>query len=280
MSECVVCGGSRHKPLYSGILRCEGCGHVFADLRLSDEELSRLYGKGYFFGEEYSDYLADRRVLQKNFRLRFRTLQRFLDGTRHRRLLEIGCAYGFFLDLARKRFESVTGIDISDDGTRYAREQLGLAAIHGDFLGYDFSGQIFDVVCLWDTIEHLRDPHLYLEKVGSLTEKGALVAITTGDVESIVARFKKEKWRLLHPPTHLHYFSKRTLARLLDRCGFDAVYSRYCGFSRSVDNIAYNILVLRKQRQRLYDLLKKSGLTRLDFYLNVYDIMYVIARKR
>ena len=78
--------------------------------------------------------MADRAIIQKNFRLRLATLERFLDPARHRRLLEVGCAYGFFLDLARGRFETATGIDITEDGVRYARETLGLDAVQGDLL--------------------------------------------------------------------------------------------------------------------------------------------------
>jgi SAM-dependent methyltransferase len=278
-SDCAVCGGGSHSPLYPGILRCDTCRHVFADLRMTDAELLALYRKGYFFGEEYSDYVADRDVLRRNFTLRLRTLDRYADPARHHRLLEIGSAYGFFLELVRDRFDAV-GIDITADGTRYAKEVLGLNAIHGDFLAHDFGSTSFDVVCLWDTIEHLRDPHLYLAKIARHTMPGSLLAITTGDVESLVARTKRERWRLLHPPTHLHYFSKKTLARLLHDGGFDVITTRYCGFYRSLDNIAHNILVLRKKRRGLYDLLKRSGLTRWHCYMNVYDIMYVIGRKR
>ena len=279
MNECVVCGGGNHSPLYPGILQCGDCNHVFANLRMTDAELLALYSKGYFFGEEYSDYLADREVLRKNFTLRLKTLERHADPARHRRLLEIGSAYGFFLELVRDRFDAV-GIDITADGTRYAKEVLRLNVIHGDFLTYDFGDGEFDVVCLWDTIEHLRDPNLYVEKISRYTRPGALLAITTGDVESVVARTKGEKWRLLHPPTHLHYFSRKTLGRLLHDGGFEVISTRYCGFYRSLDNIAHNILVLRKKRRGLYDLLKGSGLTRWHCYLNVYDIMYVIARRR
>lgn len=278
--ECTVCRGADNSPFYAGLLKCRTCSHIFADLELTEEELSALYGRNYFFGDEYSDYLADQEVLQKNFRLRLRILKRFLDPKRHRHLIEIGCAYGFFLDSARDHFTTVQGIDITEEGVVHARRQFGLKTDHGDILQYDFSGQKFDVVCLWDTIEHLTHPHRYLEKIAGITEPGALLALTTGDIKSVNARLKKEKWRLIHPPSHLHYFSKETLTRLLDRQGFDVLYNQYCGFYRSLNNIAYNIFVLRKGRPGVYNLLKKARLTGLSAYLNLYDILFVIARKR
>ncbi|MDQ1557550.1 MAG: hypothetical protein QOD32_610 [Pyrinomonadaceae bacterium] len=281
VNPCVVCGrDDAATPLYPGILRCRACGYVYADMRLTDEELFALYNEEFFTGAEFSDYAADAKFFRKNFALRLRELKKFLDPARHRRLLEIGCANGFFLDVARDEFEHVEGIDITDEGTRYARDELKLDVVQADFLAHDYGARKFDVVCMWDTIEHLREPQTYVEKIAAHTKPGALLTITTADVDSLNAKLRKDKWRMIHPPTHLHYFSARTLAQLLDRHGFDVVYNRYCGFYRSIGNMAYNVLVLRQQKPQLYRPLERLGVGGLGFYLNLYDIMYVIARRR
>lgn len=280
MDKCIICDSNYALPLYTGIVKCQECGHVFSQPYPDEEQLFDLYSKKYFFGFEYHDYLADREAFQKNFKLRLKVLRDFLDPIRRKHLLEIGCAYGFFLCLARDLFDTVQGIDIAEDGILYAKEQLKLNVINADFLKYDFGDQKFDVVCMWDTIEHLCRPHLYLDKMRRLMERGSLLAITTGDVGSLNARIRKDKWRLMHSPTHVHFFSKKTLAKLLDNNGFDIIYNRYCGFHRSIDMVAYSILVLRKRGPWLYNFLRKSRLTNIDFYSNLYDIMYVIARKR
>jgi predicted TPR repeat methyltransferase len=280
-TRCIICGSTdAAAPLYRGILRCGACGYVSADMRLSDEELFALYNEGFFTGAEFSDYAADENFFRKNFRLRLKELKKFIAPARHRRLLEIGSAYGFFLAEARNTFAHVEGIDITAAGVAYARDHFKLNVVQADFLAHDYGAERFDVVCMWDTIEHLRAPHLYVEKIARLTERGALLAVTTADADSLNARLRKSKWRMIHPPTHLHYFSARTLARLLERHGFEVVYRRYCGFYRSLGNVAYNVLVLRQQKPWLYRPLERTGLTKLGFYLNLYDIMYVIARRR
>lgn len=279
--ECIVCGNAgRAAPLYPGIRRCGACGYVFADLRLTDAELFALYNEEFFTGAEFSDYAADERFFRRNFQLRYQELKKFIDPVRHKRLLEIGSAYGFFLDTVRAEFVSVQGIDITGAGIAHAREHFQLDVVQADFLAHDYGAQKFDVVCMWDTIEHLRAPHLYVEKIARHTGPGALLAVTTADVASLNARLRRQQWRMIHPPTHLHYFSAATLARLLDRYGFEVVYDRYCGFYRSLGNVAYNILVLRRQWPWLFKQIERSGLTKLGFYLNLYDIMYVIARRR
>ena len=277
---CAVCGDTRASQLYEGILRCDTCGHVFADMRLTDEELFRLYNEEFFTGAEFSDYAQDERYFRKNFELRFKELRKFIDPARHKHLLEIGSAYGFFLDTVKQHFASAEGIDITDAGTLHARERLGLNVVQADFLAHDYGARKFDVVCMWDTIEHLREPQAYVEKIAAHTEPGALLALTTGDIASLNARLRGRSWRLIHPPTHLHYFSPDTIARMLSAHGFEVVYNRYCGFWRSFGNVAYNVLVLRQNRPRLFKPVEQTGLARLGFYLNLYDIMYVIARRR
>lgn len=245
---------------------------------MSDDELFSLYSENYFRGEEYRDYASEKAMIQKNFKLRYDELRTFIKPERHKRLFEIGSAYGFFLDLVRNDFESVRGIDVTEFGTNYAREELKLDVTTGDFL--DLPVGKIDVACMWDTIEHLRSPHLYVEKIAANMDADGLIAITTGDIESYPAKMRGAKWRLIHPPTHAHYFSRDTMARMLDNYGFDVIYHKYCGFYRSTESIAHGILVLRKQRPKLFERLNSAGVLKFDIYLNFYDIMFTIARKR
>jgi SAM-dependent methyltransferase len=277
---CLICRGTDIEPLYKGLLRCRQCDYRFADITLSDEDLVKLYDRNNFHEGNFFDYAGDEKYFKKNFGLRMEVLRRFLDKDRHQRLLEIGSAYGLFLDVARNDFRELLGIDLTDEGVEYTRERLKLPAIQGDFLQHDFGDSRFDVVCMWDTIEHLRRPDLYVEKIASITEPGALLTITTGDAQSVVARWRGAKWRMIIPPIHLHFFSKNTLTSLLDNHGFDVIYNRYCGYYRGAQNVAYIILTQHRNQRKLFDALQRARILNWGFYLNVYDIMYVIARRR
>lgn len=277
--KCLVCGGSYRDATLPGLLACSGCGFITADVDLTADALRQLYTSTYFSGEEYRDYVGERALFEKHFRQRMKKLLRFVPDPGTKRLLEIGSAYGFFLAVAREHFKSVEGIDISADAVGYAVKELGLTATAGDFLDYPLAAPV-DVVCMWDTIEHLQHPHLYIERASANMNRGGVIAITTGDIGSLMARMRGSKWRQIHPPTHLHYFSKATLTRLLDRCGFTVRYSGSDGVYRSLDTIAYIILNIKRQQPGLYRMLKKTGILRLDFYLNMYDIMFLIAEKR
>jgi SAM-dependent methyltransferase len=276
--KCPVCGGVCDPSAIRALLRCGGCGFVTADVFLSRAELERIYSASYFQGEEYRDYVAERTLIAKQFQLRLRTLLRYIPAARRKGLFEIGAAYGFFLDLARLYFDRVSGIDLSLEAAAYARAVVGVPVAAGDFLEYPMDGPV-DAVCMWDTIEHVAHPALYIEKVAAYLPPGGVLAITTGDIGSPLARWRKDKWRQIHPPSHLHYFSKDTLRLLLAKYGFEVCYTGYAGCYRSADTVAYILLSLKHGMPELYRKLKAAGLLRWSFYSNFYDIMYVIAKK-
>ena len=276
---CLVCG-ALYEPATNlpGLLRCTSCRFVTANMTLPHAELEKLYTAKYFAGDEYRDYVAERPLLERGFRRRLDRLLSYVPDAGSKRLVEIGSAYGFFLQMARDRFRAVHGYEISRDAAAHAVSAFGLPVTVGDFLDQDVPGNI-DVLCLWDTIEHLQSPHRYLEKAAALMPRGSAIALTTGDVESVVARVRGAKWRQIHPPTHLHYFSRRTLTRLLANYGFTVRYAGYDGVYRSLDTVAFTILTIKHRQQKLYGVLKKMGLLKGTGYLNLFDILFLVAVK-
>ena len=276
--SCLVCGENNWSTKWPGLLECGNCRFITADLVDFDaDRLHELYGHDYFHGEEYHDYIAEKAITQRSFRLRMRRLDKFIDPARHRSVLEVGSAYGFFLDLVRNRFQRLVGVDVARDAVKYAQEQ-GLDVRLADLPSLDLTGP-FDLVCMWDTIEHLADPGQHLAKIADLTEPGALIAITTGDIGSRLARARGRQWRLIHPPTHLHYFSEDTLTRILDRYGFAVRDSSYCGGFRSLEFAANFVLKVRWKKPNLFERLRRTGLLRVAPYVNMFDIRYIIAEK-
>ncbi len=171
------------------------------------------------------------------------------------------------------------GSGLSDDAIAYARGNLGVEARSAEFLTHHFAVAP-DLICLWDTIEHLSRPDLYIQKMADSLPRRGLVALTTGDLDSWLARVRGSKWRQIHPPTHLHYFSRKTLSRLLRRHGFEIKFISSEGMYRNVDTMAYIILCLRHNHPELYSFLSKTHLLNWDLYLDLRDIMFVVAEKK
>lgn len=277
--RCAGCGSQGTlQPHLGDLRRCTACGHAVAAEVPSPEALAALYDAGYFDSGEYFDYVADRGAAEANFRRNIGVLRRYArDGGR---LLEIGSAYGFFLALAR-RFWQVEGVDVTAEGVRYAREVLGLPVREAEFLDLDLPAAAYDVVCLWDTIEHLREPERYVAKIAHLLRPGGILALTTGDIGSRVARLQGRGWRLIHPPTHLHYFTRASIRALLDRHGLEVREISYPAQHRSVRMVLHGLLGARlpwlSPTLRRFSGVPGPG---LSFPLNLRDIMLVVAEKR
>lgn len=275
---CLVCGGPYRPSRLPGLFQCQSCAFVSADINIPDDQLAALYGADYFHGTEYFDYVKEEDSLVLNFRERLPLLRKFVPDWKSSDLFEIGCAYGFFLKTVAREVRSASGIDISADAVAHARS-LGLDARRGDYLTHDL-GKRVDVITMWDTVEHLQRPDLFIKKAASDLKPGGVLAITTGDIGSLNARLRGRHWRMIHPPTHLHYFSVRTLGKLLDRAGFDLIHVSHPGVSRRINSILYIIVALQMNRPDLYAKLNRLPFLEWPVTLNLFDIMYVLARRR
>lgn len=274
---CLVCGGARWADHLEILRRCASCGFVTARTE-GPIDPAALYGPDYFHGAEYLDYPSDEPFFKRNFRRRLRDILRYRAGGR---LVEIGAAYGFFLELAAARFD-VVGFEINPEAVRHAREVAGLDVRGDDFLAVtrERIGGPVDVTVMWDVIEHLERPDAFVAHAAALSSPGAMLFLTTGDIGSRVARLRGRRWRMIHPPTHLHYFDRHTITRLLDRHGFEVVDLRGEGVARSLRQIAYAVLVLNLGLPRAWEAARRCIPAGWGLTVNTFDIMRVAARKR
>jgi SAM-dependent methyltransferase len=229
--RCAVCGTTEARPFWGSLLvQCVRCSLVRAADRFFSIDPERLYDADYFTGAEYVDYRGDRRATEKNARRRIRILRR-LAPTAHT-LFEIGSAYGYFLEAAGGSWSS-SGIEVSAHATREA-ERNGIRCTRGDYTSAAAPNPAPDIVCMWDTIEHLADPRGALEKVAAEIAPGGLVAISTADIGTWLPRLQRARWRQIHPPTHLWYFSAVTLTTLLQQVGLRVLRVIHPAFYRSL----------------------------------------------
>jgi 2-polyprenyl-3-methyl-5-hydroxy-6-metoxy-1,4-benzoquinol methylase len=284
VKRCIVCGGKSFNPYCDKLISCDNCGLVVAKEIPNLSEIKCLYQKEYFFGKEYFDYRADRPALEWNFKKRIKFLKGII-GPEYN-VIELGCAYGYFLNLVKNKVQSHMGFDITKDGVGYAKKQFGINATTEDFVKYPIKTGSIDSVFMWDVIEHLMSPDSYIEKIAKVLKRNGHLVLTTGDINALLPRFRKDNWRMIHPPTHIYYFSPKTIEQLLNKYGLTVERIKHVGVSRNVGSVFNQIInnrqsmnISTKFHSKALTTLKATKLDRLNIPVNTYDIMEVVARK-
>lgn len=274
--RCEVCGaGTRHEVAFVKwgfpIYRCGACGLGSIDPL---DDTAAIYQESYFQGgrrDGYANYAGSEAVLRREFGAAVAHLRRFVPGGR---LLELGCAYGFFMLEARPHFACV-GVEVSQAAAAAARAR-GLE-VHDGALDATLAARLapVDAAVMLDVIEHLERPAETLALLAETVRPGGVLMLTTGDWETPVARWSGERWRLLTPPQHVFYFSKRTLAALLGRCGFEVLEVSYPAKLVPLGLIGYQLLSRAGLRVPALRALDGVGLP-----ATLFDAVRVIARRR
>jgi 2-polyprenyl-3-methyl-5-hydroxy-6-metoxy-1,4-benzoquinol methylase len=274
-SECPLCGNSGANrilfELSRPVIKCDACDLVYAAPQ-DTGTLGRDFNESYYRQGIYADYLADAGAIRKNARRTLRELESLVEG---RELLDVGCATGFFLDAARSRGWTVRGLDVSSYASEYARRELHLDVESGSIESFANSSSKFDVVTLWDTIEHLSRPDLALTNIRRLLQPRGLLALSTGDYGSMLRRITGKRWRLFADPTHNFFFEESTLKRLLDQTGYEPVHFTRRGKWVTLSMILHQSpLPFRKVAETGFGALHLNP----ALYVNLYDVMTVFAR--
>jgi 2-polyprenyl-3-methyl-5-hydroxy-6-metoxy-1,4-benzoquinol methylase len=167
----------------------------------------------------------------RDFRKGLSLIERYRGGGR---LLDVGCALGIFLYLARERGWAVYGVDVSQYAARYAREVFGLDVFAGELKDAQFPEKWFDVITLWDILEHFPDPSHQLQEILRLLKDDGTILMNAPNEEGLLRLLAGMIFRLsggkisypvrkLYHPFHIHYFTQETLKALLEKNGFTVV---------------------------------------------------------
>jgi 2-polyprenyl-3-methyl-5-hydroxy-6-metoxy-1,4-benzoquinol methylase len=246
--DCVVCdaGISDTRLVYHeyglNVVRCRRCGLVYVNPRLDDTALDSVYGlhtaprhlEG--VGEDrtredkvyraYEDRLIQQRLL---------LLEKMRNG-KVGRLLDVGSHHGHFLVQARLRGWTGVGVEIASDVAAKARDTHNLTIYNDKIENVDFGAERFDVVTLFDVLEHLQEPNRVLRTISSILADDGILFIKVPNVHFIqlktfvlsrlLGRDAHKRYEFLNPlgffmvEQHNYNFSDQTLTRLLAKNGY------------------------------------------------------------
>lgn len=233
---CSLCDGPL-RPRFSvrgyDVWRCDGCDLERVWPLPPPEAVSEVYREGYFTGggAGYEDYFArERAIAARKAATRLDRIAAL--GVTGGRALDVGCAAGYFLDAALARGFEVHGVEPSDEARAHASE--GVRGAISPSLG-DQTG--FELITLWDVLEHLADPFATVAELAPRLRVGGVMGVVIPVLGSINTRLAPSTWDQYKPPEHLWFFSPEAMRRLLRRNGLELLHEEpaWIRHSRFVD---------------------------------------------
>jgi len=170
----------------------------------------------------YTMRFADLAAIDSQWGMRWRyILQVLRQAGGAGRLLDIGAGNGYFVRLASSAGFGATGLEISQKEIDFAREVVGVHLENSDLATMT---EAYDVLTLFNVIEHVPDPATLLAQAWSRCRENGLIALTTPNPGCLRARVVGvERWEMICPPHHLNILGAKGLAPLLNRTGFRLV---------------------------------------------------------
>ena len=280
---CGCCGETvQLAPLFTKngyvFVRCRVCGLQYVNQLPAPAQVRAIYGEEFFHvGRKFSGDPASAGLIKARHRVE---AVRRLSGVGRRRWLDVGCATGDFLVCAASVVDEVSGVELSAFAVEKARER-DLDVTTDDFLQAGVSSAAFDVVSMWDYVEHVPDPAANLKKAYDVLQPGGYRALIPGDVDSLLARLAGRFWHLMIPPRHLYFFSPVTIRRLVTAAGLDLVQIGRPGKRVPLDFAAWKLatMTLPGLSAPVIQTCERLGLGRVAPSVNLFDIMTVYARK-
>lgn len=232
VTQCNLCGSRRQRTLFEGrdrlhgepgcfnVVECQDCGLLYLNPRPSPDELDRYYPAGYIsYPTAIQDEKSAIRRWDRQYGLHKRCSQVIRRVGGPGRVLDVGCATGIFLDGMRQRGWDAYGVEPSAHAVQYARSRLGLNVTEGFLEDAGFQDAFFDVVTMWDVLEHVPDPRATLAEIARILKPGGWLVLNLPNPESWERRWFGPYWAGWDVPRHFHLFDRQALRRYLEEAG-------------------------------------------------------------
>lgn len=217
--NCPICTSTTTSTLKNGrffLNICNECSAIWTPTVASNE----YYSQEYSLVQQYSPFEHHRRYIERlpeQWKL-LSTIERYSKG---KNILDIGCDYAHFLDVARKNGYQVTGVEPSETARVYC-SQIGIET-YKDIS--ELPSKKYDVVTLWHCLEHIEFPAQFLTQIAeNFTSNETVLCIRVPNYSSLPSRIFKSKWIWFQPKQHHLHFTKKSLQKAIDLAGFEVKF--------------------------------------------------------
>lgn len=204
--------------LVDQLVRCNECGLQYLNPRLKSD----LILSGYSQGTDEA-FISQNAARERTFAKSLDLIERY--KPEKGRLLDVGTAAGAFLGVAHQRGWGVSGCEPNRWMAEWGSNHYGIEICPGTIFDMDLLDAEFDVVTLWDVLEHTPDPQAVLHECRRVLKPGGILIVNYPDIQSAIARLLGRKWVFLLS-VHLYYFTPATIRRMLEGTGFKVTRSK------------------------------------------------------
>lgn len=200
-------------------VKCPSCSLVYQNPQPVPEDIYSRYDEDYFSYEIENEKSFLNLMLLGLKDVGFYPNK--IDGS-NRKILDIGCATGLFLEHMKELQWDTYGVEVCSSAAEYGNRKRGLNIFVGDLLDSPFKESSMDVIHLSHVIEHINNPKEFVKKIFTLLKPGGFVFCTTPNIDGLQAKLFKEQWRSAIAD-HIVLFSIKTIKKLFIQSGFEIV---------------------------------------------------------
>jgi SAM-dependent methyltransferase len=232
--KCIICENTIFEELFQGrdllhgvegtfhLLRCKQCSLATLSPILQPDELDKYYPPGYIsFPKAVADEHNILRRLDRWYGIEKRCQQVIRRAKRPGKLLDIGCATGVFLHGMQQHGWDCYGVEPSVHASAYARDRFNLPVFTGFLEESNFQNQTFDVITMWDVLEHVPNPKQVLEMIHTLLNPGGWLVISMPNSQAWERYIFGKYWAGWDVPRHFYVYDPKTVSQLLLQQCFD-----------------------------------------------------------
>ena len=226
-NSCPVCDSNQIPLLFEKdgfrYVKCSNCSMVYMNPRLNPAATYAFYNSNVnaIYNETKFDAVSTGTTLDDKINFgNLDIIDRYRKG-KHGKILEIGCAKGYFLQKAKERGYQVYGVELNEKNCQIARRSVGDTVYKNDLFDIHFENEMFDVIYMRDVIEHIPNPKPFLAELNRIAKSGSLLFVETHNIDGLIHRIVREKHTVIFGFEHPNHWSPKTLDKALKQSGFN-----------------------------------------------------------
>lgn len=281
--KCLLCDNDKFESLNNSfnLKKCLFCGLVLNSLRPDLESLEEYYANPHYY-DYWSDNILDKeieRLKKTTYSYYLFKMKQYLAAGKY---LDIGCGLGYSLETAMNLGWQSYGLEVSNKIAKITQKRFAKKIFVGLLEKSKIPHNFFNLISLFDVIEHFNNPLKCLTLINNLLVKDGYLMIVTPDINSLTAKLFKTYWPHFLPE-HLTYFSCITLKKSLEKSGFETLYYEPAKKFQNFDYIVHRLDIYPKPIltaiAKYIAHLIPDGFNKKMFPLKTGE-MFILARKK